>query len=240
MFNSNVPSLSDIAAVTNSNNGFGNGDGWWILVILLALFNGWNGNGIGRQGGVQDNYVLASDFSNIERKIDSVNNGLCDGFYAMNSGMLTGFNNTNVALLQGFNGVQAGQTALSTQIAQCCCDNKAALADLKYTMATDTCALNTAINQMGQNIMLNDNANYRQLHDEIVTMKMEAKDATIAELRAELERRERLGLRDYLVADNAAQTNYLLSRIQPPPVPSFNVPNPWSSYGCGMGCNNFA
>ena len=94
---------ADIRAVTDGNNG-GYGGGWggdwsaWIIIFLIFGFFGWGGNGwgggFGGRGsgaGVVDGYVLASDFSNIERKIDSVNNGVCDGFYAMNTGMLNGF-----------------------------------------------------------------------------------------------------------------------------------------------------
>lgn len=152
MFNSNMPSLSDIAAVTG-NNGFGGGEGWWVLIILFALFGGWGNGGNGWQrSSVQDNYVLASDFSNIERKIDSVNNGLCDGFYAMNTSLLNGFNNIGTMIMQGTNTLQAGQNAISGQI-----------------------------QRMGQDIMMNCNNNYRALHDELVQARIDAKDEKIAE-----------------------------------------------------------
>lgn len=122
MFNSNGLSLSDIAAVTGRNNngdGFADGNGWWVLIILFALFGGWGNNGWGANrsngNGAVDGYVLASDFSNIERKIDGVNNGICDGFYAVNTGMLNGFANVQSALCQGFSGVNANITNLGYQ-----------------------------------------------------------------------------------------------------------------------------
>ena len=46
-----TPSLADIAAVTDgnrNNDGFGNGNGWWVLIILFAIFGGW-GNGMARK-----------------------------------------------------------------------------------------------------------------------------------------------------------------------------------------------
>ena len=48
MFSNSAPSLSDIAAVTdnNRNGGWSDGNGWWVLIILFALF-GWGGNGYG-------------------------------------------------------------------------------------------------------------------------------------------------------------------------------------------------
>lgn len=78
-----------VAPANGSGNGFGfGGDGAWFLIILfLFAFCGWGGNGwgnnAGNSGGVVDGYVLASDFSNIERKMDLINGGLCDGFYAV-------------------------------------------------------------------------------------------------------------------------------------------------------------
>ena len=74
-------------ANTNNGNGFGfGGDGsWWIIVLFLFIFCGWGGNWGGNRAGagagVVDGYILTSDFANIERKIDGVNNGMCDGFY---------------------------------------------------------------------------------------------------------------------------------------------------------------
>lgn len=209
MFNTNGLSASDIAAVIgNNNDGFSGNNGWWVLIVLLALCGGFGYGGYGYAGkgaGVTDGYVLASDFANIERKIDGVNNGLCDGFYAMNTGMLNGFNS-----------IQAGQASLGAQFQQCCCDNKAAIADLRYTMA-----------QQAQAIMQNDNANYRQLHDENIQIQMAAKDATIAELRAMLENANRR-------AEMEAQTVRLEHSINRVPVPAYVVQNP---YCCGNYCN---
>ena len=74
-------------ANTNGGNGFGWGDGgllWIIILFLFAFCGGWGGNwgGNGNTGaGVVDGYVLTSDFANIERKMDGINNGMCDGFY---------------------------------------------------------------------------------------------------------------------------------------------------------------
>lgn len=137
MFNSNGYSLADIAAATggNNNDGFGGNNGaWWLIVLFLFAFTGW-GNGYGGGGffggggnvGAADNYVLASDFATIERKLDSVNNGLCDGFYAMNTGMLNGFAGVNNAItqqtiseMQNTNALGAQITGIGNQLASCC------------------------------------------------------------------------------------------------------------------------
>lgn len=261
MFNSNSPSLSDIAAVTGRNNdGFGDGNGWWILIILFAIFGGWGNRG---WGGTGDNgsmsptngYVLATDFATLERKIDGVNNGLCDGFYAMNTGMLNGFNAVNTNVAAGFAGVNNAVCTLGYQNAQlingvntslmqstntlqaqlndCCCENRAAIAQVRYDMATNACATNNAINQAAQNIMQNCNNNYRSLHDEMVQFKLDSKDEKIAE-------RDAIIAELRLAASQAAQNNYLIGQLRPAAVPAYNVPNPYNGYGfqCCNAVNN--
>ena len=123
MFNSNTNgySLSDIAAATgndrNNNDCFGGNGAWWIIILFWFCFAGGWGNGRGGLFGgegstasrITDGYILTSDFANIERKIDSVNNGLCDGFYAMNTGMLNGFNTLG-------NNIQNAQAAVAAAI----------------------------------------------------------------------------------------------------------------------------
>lgn len=200
MFNSsNVPSLSDIAAVTGNrnDNGFGDGNGWWVLIILFALFGGWGNNGWGNGGGdarpaTQGDVQRGFDTQTVVSKLDGISNGLCDGFYAVNSGMLNGFNTLQNSIQQGNFGLQnaiqqntvanmQNTNAIATQLANCCCENREAIAQVRYGMATDTCSITTAINQATQNVMQNCNANYRALHDEIVSIQMAAKDEKIAE-----------------------------------------------------------
>ena len=200
MFNSsNLPSLSDIAAVTGNrnDNGFGDGNGWWVLIILFAIFGGWGNNGWGNGGGdsrpaTQGDVQRGFDTQTVVSKLDSISNGLCDGFYAMNSGMLNGFNTLQNSIQQGNFGLQnaiqqntvanmQNTNAIATQLANCCCENREAIAQVRYDMATDTCAITTAITQATQNVMQNCNANYRALHDEITAIQMAAKDEKIAE-----------------------------------------------------------
>ena len=102
-----VPTMP-VQPANNYSGGVGMWGQDWIWIIVLFLF-GWGRNGFGNGSGVTDGYVLASDFSNIERKIDGVNSGVCDGFYAMNTGMLNGFAGVTQAVTNGFS--QAERTA---------------------------------------------------------------------------------------------------------------------------------
>lgn len=157
---------------------FGDGNGWLGLIVILALFSGgWGGfgGGFGGYGGgaypVESVLQRSMDTQTIIGKLDGVTQGLCDGFYAQNSAisglgmnMMQGFHGVDNAVCnlgyqtqQGFNSTQVammqGQNALSSQLAQCRCDNRAALADLKYDMATSDCSIKTLINQLVQQVM---------------------------------------------------------------------------------------
>lgn len=207
MFNTNSGlSLSDIAAVTKDNDGFGGGNGWWVLIILLALFGGWGNNG-GFYGGVNqgaaDNYVLASDFATLQRQIDSSSSEIRQGITALGNGM----SSLGYDQLSQFNGVNNNIANLGYQLQQCCCDNKQAIAQVRYDMATGNCAITNAINNAAQQIMQNDNANYRQLHDENVALQLANKDDKISILTAQVNALQ-------LAASQQAQNAYLIEQLK--------------------------
>lgn len=268
-------SPADLAAVTGNNNGaFGEGNGaWWIIILFLFIFCGWgNGNGWNNGGGgAVDNYVLASDFATLQRQIDSgisslerkgdaINSGICDGFYAMNTSLLNGFAGTNSTIQQnGYdtrNAIQQGQiadmqsfNALQAQLAQCCCDNKQAIAGVNYNMAMNTNAIqqevtngfcqtnfNNANNT--RDIIDNQNNNAIAILDALTAQRIEAKDAKIAEQNQQL-------FAAQLAASQASQNETLKAYMQgqftyynPRPVPAFPVSAPYQygNCGCNTGC----
>lgn len=237
MFNNGL-SPADLAAVTGSNNGgfFGN-EGLWAVIILAIIFGWGNGGNVfgGGSCGVSDGYVLASDFSNIERKIDTVNSGLCDGFYAMNTGMLNGFSNAELARANGQatilqqmnnNAVSQMQTgfALQSQLADCCCQNRESIANLNYNLATQSCATNNAIANSTRDIVDNQNANTRAILDKLSAQEVNALNDKIATLTAD-NQALRFG------ASQQMQNAYLISRLQPTPVPSYPATNLYGYYG---------
>ena len=223
-------------ANTGNGNGFGwGGDGaWWIVLFLIfAAFGGW-GNGFGFGGGgngVMDGYVLTSDFANVERKIDSVNQGLCDGFYQQAQLV----NGTNMAMTNGFAQAELSRsnqqaalmqqlTAMQMQAQQCCCDQRADTAQLRYDMATQGCDTRNTIQTATRDIIDNANSNSRAILDFLTQSKLQDLQSANQELR--------------LAASQAAQNNYLISQLRPTPIPAYQSCNPWAAgtyNGCG-GC----
>ena len=227
-------------ANTGNGNGFGwGGDGaWWIVLFLIfAAFGGWgNGFGFGGNGNsVMDGYVLTSDFANIERKLDAVNNGICDGFYAMNTGMLNGFAGVTQAVTSGFSAAELARcnqqaalmqqlTAMQMQTQQCYCDQRADTAQLRYDMAQQGCDTRNTIQTSTRDIIDNANSNSRAILDFLTQSKL-------SDLQTENQNLK-------LAASQAAQNNYLISQLRPCPSPAYITCNPWagSGYG-GCGCN---
>lgn len=217
-----------VTPANGSGNGFGfGGDGAWFLIILfLFAFCGWGGNGwgnSGNSGGVVDGYVLASDFSNIERKMDIINNGLCDGFYAVNNTLLTGFGNAELSRANQQAALMQQLSAMQMQAANCCCENRAAIAQVRYDMATQACDTRNTVQNATRDIVENQNANSRAILDFLTNSKMRDLESANQELR--------------LAASQAAQNNYLISQLRPTPIPAYASCNPWAgSYTGCSGC----
>ena len=227
-----VQATMPVAPTSMMNSGFGGfgGDGaWWIIILFLFVFCGWGGNGWGNNGnsgGVVDGYVLTSDFANVERKIESVNQGLCDGFYQQaqlvngtNMAMANGFaqaelsrSNQQAALMQQLN-------AMQMQAANCCCENRAAIAQVRYDMATQACDTRNTVQNATRDIIDANNQNSRAILDFLTQSKL-------SDLQAENQ-----GLK--LAASQAAQNSYLVSQLRPSPIPAYTVQNPYC-------CNQYA
>lgn len=230
-------SASDVALLQGNgrnNDGFGDGNGWWIILFFLCMFGwgGFGGRGFGGYGGgsgsAVDGYVLTSDFANIERKIDGVNTGLCDGFYTqaqlingVNTNILTQGNASNVAMLQGFNGLQS-------QIADCCCQSRYdALQNANTTnnaIQTGFCQTNFNNSNNTRDIIDSQNAGTRAILDAIQANKVEALNQRIAEQNQQINSLQ-------LAASQSAQNQYLVNQLRPCPTPAYVVANPYCSCG---------
>ena len=146
---------ADIRACTCGNDGYGNGNGmfgndaWWIIVLLLF---GWGGRGFGGFGGgygggsgVGENYVLATDFATIERKLDGINNGICDATFQLTNNINGNFRTLDGAICNlGYQALQ-NTNAIQTQLAGCCCDIQGAIKDVAYGNAMNANAIQQQI-----------------------------------------------------------------------------------------------
>ena len=217
-----------------SGNGlFGNDNGaWWLIVLFLFLFagNGWNRNGSNgtTNGGAVDGYVLASDFAQVERKMDTINSGLCDGFYA--TAQLIGGVNQNIS--NGFSTAELsranGQAALIQQLSEmamseqkCCCDTQRQVergfCDTNYNAATNA-----------RDIIQSTHNDTDRIIARIDQMETARQAEKIAALQTENQTLK-------FAASQEAQNNYLVNALRPAPVPAFPVPAPYQFSGCG--CN---
>lgn len=230
----------------NSNDWFGGG-GIWGLLILALLF-GWGGGSLGGFGGLGGGggngaFTRAAvaegfQYNNIENGIRGIQQGLCDGFYAVNTGLLT-----------GFNGVQGQIANLAAQNASCCCETQRLVergfCDVGYAMATNT-----------SNIIQNSHSDT----DRVIAKLDAMENARMAE-KLDALRSENLSLKfaasqanqnAFITANQEAQTAELIRRLgRDCPIPAYVVPNPNCCYGnpvgvsygagfggggCGCGC----
>lgn len=229
-----APMLTMPVQPTNSGGfGFGGDGAWWLIVLFLFAFCGWGGNGwgnnAGNSGGVVDGYVLTSDFANVERKIDSVNQGLCNGFYQQAQLV----NGTNMAMANGFAQAELSRsnqqaalmqqlTAMQMQAAECCCNTQRSIEGVRYDMAAQACDTRNTVQNATRDIIDNANSNSRAILDFLTQSKL-------SDLQAENQ-----GLK--LAASQAAQNSYLVSQLRPSPIPAYTVQNPYCCnqfVGCG-------
>ena len=125
---------------------------------------------------------------------------------------------------------------------QCCCDSKAAIADVKYAIATENCADRAALSDGIKDIITNQTANTQAILDKMCQQEIQAKDTEIANLRTQLNMQNLAASQSAqtaaLIADNAAQTQYVVNRIAPYPSPAYVV-NPPTPYGYGFNYGNY-
>ena len=229
--NGNGLSAADVAAVVGNNGGgFGNGfwgDGsFWIIILFLFAFmgNGWGfgGNAGGAMpymmndnidGTVQrgfDQQAVISGINGINASINSLAQGQCNGFNGVTSAINNGFSSAEIAnnARQMANMQQLNTIAMNQQ--NCCCENRAAVADLKYTVATEACADRAAVGDALNSVLNAMNAGVQSIKDMMCQDKIDAKNERIAELQTQLNMANLAASQTaqtaQLLANNAAQT----------------------------------
>lgn len=251
-----APSVADIAAVTNPNcnyqNGYGWGNDWWAWIIILALFGGFGNRGFGWGNGFNGGNSCCTpatcaevqngfNNANVQSMLNGIENGICSlGYDQLNqmNGINQNIMQTGFGLQQAINNMGINQmqntNALATQLSNCCCETREAIQGVNYNIAQNFCNLGNQINQAVQTITQNDNANFRAIHDELVSYRMQDKDEIIADLRTQVQALN-------LGVSQRNQTMDIVNQIRPCPVPAYQVANPYAYNNCcnnGCGCNS--
>lgn len=229
---------ADFAAV--NGNGYSGGDGWWIILFLILAMGGNWGNGFGGGGGSIP-WMLNTD-NDVERGFDQM--ATMSGINGLQTSVCNGFADTQMALANGFAGIEQGanarqmanmnqQFALQSQFADCCCENRLGIADLKYTVATENCADRYEAAQNTRDIIENCNRNNQAILDKLCQQELDAYKRENDNLRSMVNMQtlaaSQTAQTAQLVADNTAQTQYIVNRVAPYPIPSYTVPNPFGT-----------
>lgn len=238
--------------------GFGNDGGWIVLllIIILVAAGGWgnNGNGGGAFGGQPIVINDGGNYGAVQRGFDQA--AVMSGINALTSNVCNGFADVQQTLCNGFAGVEQGANArqianmqqafaLQSQFADCCCENRLATADLKYTIATENCADRAAVSDGIRDVIANQTAGVQRILDQLCADKIDAKNEKIADLERQLTMAN-------LAASQIAQTaqiqrgqveevDALYQRLRDCPVPCQPVYGSQPIFTCnnGGGCGNF-
>lgn len=246
-------------------NGFGNGGLNSAAVPYMmtestqaAVQNGFNQQGI--LNGINGlNSTVANGFADAAVARCNAQTTTLQALSNNQMGLYQTLNNNQLGLYQTLNANQNANTAAMNQLAMslqsCCCDNKQGIESLRYTVATENCADRQAISDGLRDVIANNTANttalaqainngIQSIKDDLCADRLDAERRANAELRTQLNMANlaasQAAQTAQIIQDNNAQTAQLIRSINPPPVPSYNVPNPYTGccgnqgyYGCG-------
>jgi hypothetical protein len=268
--NGNGLSAADMAAVLRGGNGGFGGDGsgyggWWIILFfLICMMGGWGNNGWGNNGnGGGAPYVAADMQRGFDQQATTgqisalqaqVGNGFADAAVARcqgNANITAAVTNSQFGVTNAVNGAKDvlanGMNQLAMGLQNCCCENRAGLADLKYTVATENCADRQALSDGLRDVMAQATANtnaivqsqnqgFQNVLDKLCQLELDNVKQENERLRTQL---NLAGLAASQTAQTAQilqgqnmQAQNVISSCCPKPVPAYVVANP---NGCGCG-----
>ena len=239
-------------------NGWGNNNGWGNGQPIIVN-DGGSSSSVQRgfdQAAIMDGIGgLQSGMAGISTQLCNgfagVQQSLCNGFAGVNSTVNNGFANAETAAtarqMANMNQAFAAQTAmaqgfnqLGSQFAQCCCDNRLASADLKYTIATENCADRAALSDGIRDLLAATQAQTQTILDKMCQDKIDAKNDTIAQLRQELLYARGQASQDVqtarILAGQTAEVDALYNRLDSCPVGTTPVYGRTPIFTCNNGC----
>ena len=207
-----------VAPAGNTAGGFGFGGDWAWILLLLVLFGG---NGFGGGFGMDGLYPWMNNSQNINdgfrdqmlgTQIGGIQNAITAGFGDVQNSLCNGFNQTGMNILQAVNGIQS-------QLASCCCDNRLATCQTQNIVATEGAATRAAIQSQTQAIL-----------DKMCQQEIDALKGQVVALQNQVNMQNLAASQTAqtaaLIADNTAQTQYIVNRVAPYPIPAYTVANP--------------
>ena len=249
-------------------NGFG-GDGAIWLIVLLALIWGNNGNGngfFGGNGGFDNGYAwlsngqkdimnnttsgfntlqLSNNIEGIQSQISGLSNQLCNCCGDITSAISNGFYNSEIAAANRQMADMNQNFALQSQLANCCCENRLATANLNSTILAENCADRAALADGLKDVLINQTANTQRILDQLCQDKIDQKNEKIVDLQREILMKDlqasQVAQTAELRTNNATVANQLVAELRSCPIPAQPVYGSTPIFTCngngGCGCN---
>ena len=252
------------------NNGYGNsgflgGDGWIVLLLLLAFGGNWgNGNG-GFFGGNNNDFAwlsngqkdimnhtsdgfnslhLSNQVEGIRDDVNDIQNAICNSTASINSSINNGFYNSEIAAANRQMANMNTAFDLSRQFADCCCENRLGIANLNSTILSENCADRAALADGLKDVLINQTANTQRILDQLCNDKIDAKNEKIADLERQLSMKDlqasQVAQNAFIAQGFANEVDQLYNRLANCPVPSTPVYGRTPIFTCpnnnGCGC----
>ena len=241
-------------------------------------FGGGYGNGGGMNGmypWMNQSNQINDGFRDqmIAGKIDAIGNNVVSGFGDVQNSLCSGFAGVNASIANAQSGIAQqmytnqisdlersfaaqtanaqGMSAIQSQLANCCCDQKYATAQLQNVIQTEACADRAAVTQALFDVTAQNNANTQKVLDKLCALELDGVKNQLAQAQ-----RENVGLQNQLNMANLAasqtaqnaliqqgfsnEVDALYNRLNSCPVPTTPVYGRTPIFTCGgngTGCS---
>jgi hypothetical protein len=208
------------------NGGFGGDWGSWIILFLIfGMFGGGFGNGgfagndfpwlMNGQNNINANTNNGFQNAAIQSAIGDLRTGVTAGF----GDVALGIAGINQNICQTGNVIGNQIYGLSSQLSQCCCENRLATAQTQNVVQSEGAATRLAIQNQTQQII---DKMCQQEIDNLKTQNLSLQNQVNMQALMASQTAQTAAL----VADNTAQTQYIVNRVAPYPIPAYVVANP--------------
>ena len=231
-------------------NGFLGGDGWIVLLLLLAFSGNWgNGNGgffgnnsfdngyawlSNGQKEIMQNTNQGFDTLHLSNQIEGVRDGiyglsnqLCNCCADMQQTVSNGFFNAEIAAANRQMADMNQNFALSQQLSTASADNRLGIANLNSTILSENCADRAALADGLKDILINQTANTQKILDQLCSDKIDEKNDKIRDLERQLSMKDlqasQIAQNSFIAQGFANEVDQLYNRLANCPVPSTPV-----------------